>query len=1445
MNVNLINDIINDYSKLYDELYKKRYSSLNQLLDKSKQELNIIKEKISSNQLTDEQNKDEILSENTKNLITCIKDLLENKLNKYIIDFLNILKKCIQYKLWSKLNSHPTIDLMKEIISDSKINTDCLNKIVEVIHAIIFTPFFELNEIDAINIYLINIKTFIDTNNYQNYNFKNPIRLLFIALTDIVYKSNNKEIIINITKFLFSLYIKDETNSNSNNNDNEYSEIIKEIKNNVHIKCLSLELLSQGLTILKEKNININNLEEFIKNKILLAVKNSLTEIKKRQINNDQEYIHFLKLFRIIIIIICNYKVDYDIISLIITFLNEEINIQWQKSLSMECLQEILNNNLLIINIYNYNKEIILDIFITLGSVYEQNKTSVHTINKTKAKKQNKKQIEKNIIYLQGDEKSIIKESEIFNNNIINNIKECIQNTINSFSCLIKEYKIPNNIINVELSKEQEIIKEIASFSSNYYKLILFDLIDLEYNHKEFEELDVQKTINYMQNLIIIYSSLNMIDIRDEYLNKICQLCTEFNNEKNIIVCSSILSLSKFIQFFNKTNFVLIFQTIEKIYIKYNDESKDNYDFIIEDIFKSYKTFYSGDHLVNKEVEYKNEKKEKENLLISTINSMFIDSKSINISILKEILESLIQCLQFEINGNHEEKENSNQNEIIIFYLTKLLTLTLLNIENIYYIYDDYILPIIDLLKQKKILLNFIINLISSLIKEILLNHQKIISNLQLDKNNNNWLLNQKWQKRLFESLVSFVLDQNLINLTKNRLLICITAIVQQNGNYIDLFGWESIFKICQLLVNDNIEEIFFIIKLILTDYNAYLTIFNVMPIITLLGIFISYQKDKNICFNSIELFWSCANIVEKFHKGKIDINESQKKIFEELLKEEKTENFDIFYSGLYYKIFSQLLRINSDFRYDIRKNGINIFTEIFVSKINSIEYANSLLIIKDIFFNIFVINSKKYIDKEKSLSNEDKEISKQINLPQKKENELEQTLHASLLSMIKILKSLANFNIDKKSDTNSLENIFTSFLMQLKEIITFGTISLNSDILHGLSEIKNIKNNNKILLPSKLDVFFEIMDKFQEFINSARFTLTPYNKMKCLKMLNNLINILNDIFCNELNYGVFNIQINEIFNKIFAILEFILTANSEIEKKNLEYSPQKLTLIEENIFGFIQNIPIVNEQIVFNYILKNINYDIKDIHSGAKCTRAIECLIYIIKKSEGNCFILKENNKKFLYLIFEKYLKLFDILKNDNIKQYLIKNNNQKKCEIMFNYILKQVSQFFLILINKIQINYEEVLIKIIEFYQIIYEKMINELKLINDISFIEEIKDIYYQMFQIIITSLFLELSPLIHAILYEKENNLKNIEYKLLRILFEGCYKINENTKDNINKFINESINKLFLKNLFTICKYQSNQEILEIINKSKLKNIQEKEFIQKYIHFKIECISLLIS
>ena len=233
------------------------------------------------------------------------------------------------------------------------------------------------------------------------------------------------------------------------------------------------------------------------------------------------------------------------------------------------------------------------------------------------------------------------------------------------------------------------------------------------------------------------------------------------------------------------------------------------------------------------------------------------------------------------------------------------------------------------------------------------------------------------------------------------------------------------------------------------------------------------------------------------------------------------------------------------------------------------------------------------------------------------------------------------------------------------------------------------------------------------------------------------------------------------------------------------------------------------------------------------------------MNKNNDNCFIIKENNKNFLIQIIDKFSELFSIMKNDSIKKFYKNNNNNKnRCDIMFNELMKQISQFFLVLVNRIETNNEDVILKINEFYENIFYKIINEIKLINDISFLKEINELYSKVLENIIITLFMELSPITYAYLYEKENNLKNIENKLLKMINIGCYQINEETKDNINKLLNEPINKLFIINLFSICKFQSKEEILEIINKSKLINIKEKEFTYKYIHFKKRLTSLLI-
>ena len=543
----------------------------------------------------------------------------------------------------------------------------------------------------------------------------------------------------------------------------------------------------------------------------------------------------------------------------------------------------------------------------------------------------------------------------------------------------------------------------------------------------------------------------------------------------------------------------------------------------------------------------------------------------------------------------------------------------------------------------------------------------------------------------------------------------------------------------------------------------------------------------------------------------------------------------------LYYKIFSQLLQINYDLRNDIRRSGIKVFTEIFVSKINSIEYENCFKIINDIFFKIFEINSGKYIEKEKDRVFKEEEINDNIIASSNKENELEQTLHASLLSVIKILKSFCNSNQNKEQlNDKNIENLFTSFLKKLGEIMPYGTISLNTDILHGLSEIKNTQNNNIFILATKLDIFFEIMNRTNEFINSPRFKVSLYNKMESRRFLNGILTTLNDLFGNELNYKFFSMQLSQIFNKIYEILQLLFKGNEIIEKKMMETTPERLCEIENNIFNFIENIPIVNEQYIYDFLIKYISYDIKKIHTGVLCKRAIESFSNILSK---------ESEKEIFFDIFQKLNLLFQEMKNDNIVEFFIKNN-KNKIEVIFIDFMKSISKYFIALINKVEKSNTEIINKLIEFPLGLYGKCLEEIKFIKDKTYIKELNDIYSKMINVINEFLFIDLLPFIYAILNEKEKEkeLQNIENKLLKMLYFGCEVIKIDTKDNnnIDKTINETINQLFIKLLFKISKYQSKEEILNYINKSKLmKNIDENIYMSKFIKFKKKCSSLMIS
>jgi len=431
MNEDLVFNLIKECTKTFNEVKKKQNEELNTSLVSCLNNLNSLKENLSKN---NEKEAEENLLSISVSFIESSRQIINLKYHKYFLSILVLLKKFIEYSLFSKEKSNSLIELLKEFYNNPKSTEECQNKVIEILQTLIFTSFFELNYETLSTIYLLVLKSFNNINHSKNKDFKNPIRLIFATLTENVYNSNNFELIIRITVLIFSWYDlslkkKKENKSKKNNTDinevisevdkntknNELSEeleenikeeiisILNQKKNNAYIQCLSLELLSQGFTIInnkedseiKKNQFDINFLTKFIKNKIIQALIISIENIKKNSSLNEEEinYLHYLKICRLIRIIMNNYDTNYEIIQSIIDLINENKNkIAWKTNLSFECFSEIITNYALLVKIYAGKKELINSIFTCLKEFI----LYIESLKDDKENKENKK--DENII---------------------------------------------------------------------------------------------------------------------------------------------------------------------------------------------------------------------------------------------------------------------------------------------------------------------------------------------------------------------------------------------------------------------------------------------------------------------------------------------------------------------------------------------------------------------------------------------------------------------------------------------------------------------------------------------------------------------------------------------------------------------------------------------------------------------------------------------------------------------------------------------------------------------------------------------------------------------------------------------------------------------------------------------------------------------------------------
>ena len=1495
MNVDIISEFIKEYTKFFNEIKKKNNSDINTSLESCMTNLTSLK----NNLLNKNENS---ISNNllsiTNSFIEATNNIINLKYSKFFLQILLLIKKFIEYNLFSKEKSKEIIIILKSFYNNSKITEEYQKKIMEIIQTYIFSEYFEVNYDTLSIIYILTLKEFNSINKSKNKDYKNPIRLLFTTLTDKIYKSKDNNIIIQITHLIFGFYYF----STSKKQDMQYDfineEIKKEIldilnrnKNNVYISCLSLELLSQGFESFinegkKDKdNIIIanNELDNFINEKILNILSNNINSIGNNFSLNEDElnYLNYLKMCKFLKILLFNYNINsFDIIQIIIDILNAQLNSQnklfWKINLSFELIAQIISNYELLSSLYKTKKELLKNIFSIIINIFNCFDPISLYKDIDEYKKRN---VFENKIYLEGDEILILNEEKrkYYKNVIDENIK--ILN-----DSLMKK---------IEIENDKNFNKEIFCVICDYLRNIIFKLLSQEFNYKDSKKNDdindpypeLKIYINYIKNLIIMYNKINNLVKKNETLNYLCNLTLSYTDgkiyeEKNIYIAIYLLDLMKEVHLFNKESFVILLQTIEVFNRKYNYSKLNEY--IKKDINKIINDTNSFLDLANKktkkqtkiriEIKLKEEndesnkeeiiekiethkginKKESKdensdniykNKLCKEINELFLDKKIFNFNSIILIIDSLCNCIDLSIQkmknkksdiNNIVDEKNNNFTYEIKFYFSKIISLTLLYLDNIYILFEPFI-SVVNKLIDNKLMIEFSVDVLCALIPEILIKYEKIKTSINENINEENKLwINEKWQKVLFSPILTLLSQPELFYLLKPKIFISIETIIQKSGNYIDSYGWDSILQVCIILSNYNTENAFLILKEILNDYNGYLTIFNVIPLMKLLKLFICQEKDKNINFSSIELFWSCANIIDDYKQEKRILKDNQKLFFNNIMK---GRDIKVYCDDLYYDLFSYLKEINDTNNIDVRKSILNILTEIFISKLSYIGEDNCSKIIKEIFLKAFELNSDKYISDNKN-------------------EELEKMLEFSLFSIIKIIKEYLNNN-EKQIW------LYEKYLNKIIEIIPVGSNLLISEILKSLIDIKISKNSNIPLIKTKTDTCYQILSLIIAYFKNVHFNfIFDINKKpQIYRLFRSILSFMSVILDDEIN-------LNENLKIVFDIIDKILELIYKLESKLIESRPKKMMEFENEIFEFLEKVNVKNN-IVLNYLLDKMNLDLKNPHSDVIYKRSFESFHYLINRmindKKGSAINKEEND--IIYKYIDK-IKIFMSLRNSNENISFLYNlncdkNNIKK-EINFNKyleiflkIINDICMKFIKIkddknnsnekeINEIINNESEIFLLILDLFEMMFKQSISGYKSIDKQYHTIIVNDIYQSMD---ITSSNFILNKLLFYIILslgnEKEKNdiYEKVTKKLIHLIkiISDVFYDNNNNNYGDNSFI--SLNQFFINELFKLCKLKTKEEIINLISNYNIKTDKEK-FIPNYMNISKILTNLLI-
>lgn len=1392
-----ISDLLKDYKKLQTET-KKKYLDIQPYLDTSIESLSALSKITSSTEFE----KNRQLSSNK--LLQPFLQITLSKHYKIYLPSLLLLKKLIEYNFLQNKNSADVTQILKSIFDQSQEENHL--KIIEISLTLINSQIFNVENAPSItNMLSICLKAF----SFKSNDFKNPIRLSLKLLTSLIFsqKSISEKSTVLLTLNIYLELFE------GKKKEPYYASIIT--------KCLALELIVTALNSLSIDTFFANKeLKEVVTNHL----NNQISKLFNSPLNN--EILIGIKTTRTAFMLINKFHLGFEFIDNILKY--SLSNVPWMKQIGLEGLCKILANSELIWIIYKDHIDLYKKILDTL------NKISIEffsSLNKEKEENKNaifskKKIIDIEEIFIENDDNGVgnINSNPKYINKLL---IECYENLKNGYLAIMKKSDILVNQLNFNLSPEQNEKREMLNYESELIKNSLTFIIKTTN-----DDVTCQSYLSIFQSLTGIYSSIYLPLVRDDYLTNLCNLL--LNNEdlnpkeepkennkvsvhekrenylkywlkpKKVLICQTLLNLSHCINLLEVNSWVILITTLqtfqETLLSKGIGTKKEYLD--VESLLQNTSAFIQQFSKDSSPVKEKEKTEHEENLirLFNSIEALFIDSNIFD----KETLCNVIFALSQVIKNHLISKKNS----LIQYCMIKIYQIIVQNILRVELVFKEST-QILETVFEKNIdkISSFSLDVISSMVISIL---SKFVEKPVSSPDYISSWGRDSFQRTTFNPLV-LIASQSLTPENYNHLLDNMGVIVRNAGNNFSTFGWSSFIEISSIMINNNSEKTFDLVKLVLsTDYINHLTPYNIIPLLSLLGTFALYENDSNICCKAIDLFWSCANLTENFQKQKSDLVLYQKDEPKEDSDNEKSKI--VFFNEIWKHIFFKLTNVNMDERLDVRESGIKVFGDIFISKIENISPENRVFIINEIFLKMIKTNVGKYRDCLEAKG------GKVV------EKNWEETAILSLLTVSRIVHAFINHSdieLVNKSD------IYIQYLEISSSMISFSSPEVNIQILKSLNELQIEDSNPPIcLLIEKLDYYWKIIDEMEKYLLSELFITKYIPTIDGLKLLFEIIDNFKKIFGNNKYIETYkNLLHTSNVEHFLKLMPIILSCSQKHDPKNFSSNPHKLMKIESEIFDFIDGCCEVatddkSLSILYNYLFSFVSYDYEKPHTEALCKRSLLGLTTIYK------------NINFPYELYLNDListiKKLLLLRSQNEYVESIIKYNKNNSPLLFQTVSEQLIIIIKIYIGKL--TNESIWNSIINIYESVFKQTEVGYKSIQR-QYQEELMKSSMEMEIQIINFIVNSLIP--NSLFLSQE-----LQSKLLKLLDMGCNLDYSSFSNNAT-----AISKICISNLFTLCKYKSEKEI-----RKEYQELVEEKTIEELIKIKIKiakmCTPILI-